>query len=112
MTLAERRCFHTAVQVFKVLYQPAVSCSSQCPARVFSKKTGLCLLRHIQDTVVELNKCRLFIPQINTSIDKSGFFLSWSCDFGIAGVAGMRVSPGIVCPEHVSLGMRVSPHIY
>ena len=28
------------------------------------------------------------------------------------GVAGMRVSPGIVCPAHLSLGMRVSPHIY
>ena len=28
-----------------------------------------------------------------------------------AGVIGMRVSPGIVFPAHISLGMRVSPHI-
>ena len=28
------------------------------------------------------------------------------------GVIGMRVSPGIVFPAHISLGMRVSPHIY
>ena len=30
----------------------------------------------------------------------------------LAGVIGMRVSPGIVFPAHISLGMRVSPHIY
>ena len=28
------------------------------------------------------------------------------------GVIGMRVSPGIVFPAHISLGMRVSPLIY
>ena len=33
-------------------------------------------------------------------------------DDGDAGVIGMRVSPGIVFPAHISLGMRVSPHIY
>ena len=60
VTLAERRRFHTAVQVFKVLYQ-------LCP-------------RYLRDWFVFAeaytghsgqNKCRLFIPQINTSI---GFF--------------------------------------
>ena len=29
-----------------------------------------------------------------------------------AGVIGMRVSPGIVFPAHISLGIRVSLHIY
>ena len=33
------------------------------------------------------------------------------CGVG-GGVIGMRVSPGIVFPAHISLGMRVSPHIY
>ena len=28
------------------------------------------------------------------------------------GVTGMRVSPGIVFSAHISLGMRVSPHMY
>ena len=32
--------------------------------------------------------------------------------FRETGVIGMRVSPGIVFPAHISLGMRVSPHIY
>ena len=63
VTLTERRRFHTAVQVFKVLYQ-------LCPgylkdwfvfAEAYTGHSGR-------------NKCRLFIPQINTSIGKNGFF--------------------------------------
>ena len=63
VTLSERRRFHTAVQVFKVLYQ-------LCPgylndwfvfAEAYTGHSGR-------------NKFRLFIPQINTSIGKNGFF--------------------------------------
>ena len=37
---------------------------------------------------------------------------NFACYAQYAGVIGMRVSPGIVFPAHISLGMRVSPHIY
>ena len=61
MILAEPRCFHTVVQVFKVLYQ-------------------LCL-GYLKDWFVfaetytehsSQNKCRLFILKINTSIGMNG----------------------------------------
>ena len=41
------------------------------------------------------------------------FFELQEAEIGyLTGVIGMHVSPGIVFPAHISLGMRVSLHIY
>ena len=64
VTLAERRRFHTAVQVFKVLYQ-------LCPG--YLRDWFVFAEAHTGHS--GRNNCRLFIPQINTSIGKNDFFI-------------------------------------
>ena len=65
VTLTERRCFHTAVQVFKVLYQ-------HCPGYLKDWFVFAEAYIYIQDTVHGQNTHRSFISQINTSIGKNG----------------------------------------
>ena len=63
MTLTERRCFHIAVQVFKILHQfcPRYLKDWFVSAEAYTGRSGR-------------NKFRLFVPRINTSIGKNGFF--------------------------------------
>ena len=69
LTLAERCRFHIAVQVFKIVHQlcPEYLRGWFVNAEAYTGRSGR-------------NKHRLFIPQINTSIGKNGFFVSWSSD--------------------------------
>ena len=61
--MAEQHHFHTAVQVFKVLYQLCPGYLKDCFvfAEAYTGHSGR-------------NKCQLFIPPINTSVGKNGFF--------------------------------------
>ena len=64
LTLVEQCHFHTAVQVFKVVHQlcPLYLKDWFMTAEVYTGHSGR-------------NKYHLFIPQINTSIGKSGIFI-------------------------------------
>ena len=64
VTLTERRLFHIAVQVFKILHQfcPKYLKDWLVSAEAYTGRSGR-------------NKFRLFVPQINTSIGKNGFFI-------------------------------------
>ena len=63
VTLTERRHFHIAVQVFKILHQfcPRYLKDWFVSAEAYTGRSGR-------------NKFRLFVPRINTSIGKNGFF--------------------------------------
>ena len=63
LTLAKRRSFHTAVQAFGVLHH-------LCPG--YLRNWFVYAEAHTGHG--GQNKCHLFIPQINTSIGKNGFF--------------------------------------
>ena len=67
LTLAERRRFHTAVQVFRVLHH-------LCPG--YLRNWFVYAEAHTGHG--GRNKHRLFIPQINISIGV--FYHAWSCD--------------------------------
>ena len=64
VTLTERHRFHIAVQVFKILHQfcPRYSKDWFVSAEAYTGRSGR-------------NKFRLFVPRINTSIGKNGFFI-------------------------------------
>ena len=63
VTLTERRHFHIAVQVFKISHQfcPRYLKDWFVSAEAYTGRSGQ-------------NKFRLFVPRINTSIGKNGFF--------------------------------------
>ena len=64
VTLTERRHFHIAVQVFKILHQfcPRYLKDWFVSAEAYTGRSGR-------------NKFWLFVPRINTSISKNGFFI-------------------------------------
>ena len=65
----ERRRFHTAVQVFKILNKlcPSYLRDWFINAEAYTGRSGC-------------NRDHLFISQVSTNIGKSGLFLSWNSD--------------------------------